>query len=119
MALADATISVPVNPAYASLNLAQAVLIIGYEWFKTTADTPDRIRGNITHDKATKADINAFLGRLEGHLERHGFFRSEEMRPTVTRNLRNLFQRIGLTEQEIRTLQGVLSALTGRGSSHG
>lgn len=119
MALADAAISVPVNPAYASLNLAQAVLIIGYEWFKAMADTPGHIKGNVvTHDKATKADISAFLGRLESHLERHGFFRSEDMRPTVTRNLRNLFQRIGLTEQEVRTLQGVLSALTGRGGSN-
>ncbi len=113
MALADAAISVPVNPAYASLNLAQAVLIIGYEWFQTVAETSGLATGHIGGDRATKADIGAFLARLEDQLDRGGFFRSEDMRPTMTRNLRNLFQRIGLTEQEVRTLQGVLSALAG------
>ncbi len=115
MALADAAISVPVNPAFASLNLAQAVLIVGYEWFQTAAPAPGGTGGDIGDDPATKGEIGAFLERLEGQLDQRGFFRSDDIRPTMVRNLRNLFLRVGLTDPEVRTLQGVLSALIGVG----
>lgn len=115
LALADAVISVPANPAFASLNLAQAVLLVGYEWFQAAPEATGAPSGDFGGKPATKDEIGAFLARLEGQLDERGFFRSDDMRPTMLRNLRNLFLRLGLTEQEVRTLQGVLSALVGVG----
>ena len=117
LALADAAITVPLNPAYASLNLGQAVLIVGYEWYQAADATPTEELRTAAGPAATKEEVGNFVCRLEGALDAGGFFRSEDMRPTMTRNLRNMFQRMGLTEQEVLTLQGVLSALVGtRGS---
>ena len=114
LALADTIIEVPLNPAHASLNLAQAVLIVAYEWFQAADATPAeqlRITGTEPADKA--ALLNLF-GRLEGALDEAGFFPVPEMRPSMKRSLRALLQRARLTDQEVRTLHGVVSALAGK-----
>ena len=108
---ADTVISVPLNPSYASLNLAQAVLIVGYEWFQATVATESELLRMNTTRPANKAELGYFLDRLEQELDAAGFFHVEDMRPTMVRNLRTLFQRANLTEQEVRTLHGVVSAL--------
>ncbi len=108
---ADTLISVPLNPQYASLNLAQAVLIVGYEWFQAGASSePETLRMHATRP-ANKEELGYFLDRLERELDAAGFFHVEDMRPTMVRNLRTVFQRAQLTEQEVRTLHGVVSAL--------
>ena len=108
---ADTVISVPLNPAYASLNLAQAVLIVGYEWFQGGAAVePEQLRMNATRP-ASKQELGFFLDRLEQELDASGFFHVDDMRPTMVGNLRTLFQRANLTEQEVRTLHGVVSSL--------
>ncbi|MDR3499185.1 MAG: RNA methyltransferase [Parvibaculum sp.] len=112
--LADAVLMVPVNPAFASLNLAQAVLLIGHEWFKAADRTPaERVEYQATRP-ATKEELLGFFEHLEGELDRFGFLKPPEKRPSMIRNIRNLFQRAGMTEQEVRTFRGIVAALSRR-----
>ncbi len=119
VALADRLLEVPLNPAFASLNLAQAVLLVGYEWYQAVREAPDRRLESGGTPPATKRELLDFLERLEGRLDETGFLYPPEKRPGMVRNIRNLFQRAELTESEVRTLHGIVSALSkprGRGS---
>ena len=112
IALADAVIAVPLNPGFASLNLAQAVLLVGYEWFQSADKTPpSQLIVNETRP-ATKAELLNFFTQLEKRLIDSGFLRNVEKRPSMVRNIRNLFQRAELTHQEVRTLHGIVSDLS-------
>jgi tRNA/rRNA methyltransferase len=118
--LADVIITLPVNPAFASLNLAQAVVIIGYEWFKLAGSglpfaMPEKSK------LAPKQQLAAFFESLDRELEKVEFFRPPEKRDTMTINLRNIFTRIQPTQQDIQTLHGVIAAIAeGRkGSARG
>lgn len=112
IALADAVISVPLNPGFASLNLAQSVLIVAYEWFQAgDATPPSQLVTNETRP-ATKAELMNFFVQLEDRLVECGFLRNVEKRPSMVRNIRNLFQRAGLTRQEVRTLHGIVAELS-------
>ena len=111
VALADAIVSVPLNPGFTSLNLAQSVLLVAYEWFLADVDVPAEELPLGHAEPARKADLIAFYDRLEAALDEKGFFKAQEMRPVVIRNLHAMFGRAQLTDQEVRTLQGILSAL--------
>jgi tRNA/rRNA methyltransferase len=113
VALADTVLSVPLNPAFSSLNLAQAVLLVSYEWFTAADDTiPEQLVTG--HSQvATKQEYERFFGHFEEELDRSGFLRSKDKRPGMIRNLRNLFQRAQCTAQELRTLHGVVTAFCG------
>jgi tRNA/rRNA methyltransferase len=113
-ALADAVVAVPLNPAFASLNLAQAVLIIGYEWFQVGADVPARDLPLGGSRPATKDELINFFERLEKALDATGFLKPPEKRPSMVLTLRDIFARADLSEQEVRTLHGVVSALIDR-----
>lgn len=113
VALADTVLSVPLNPAFSSLNLAQAVLLIGYEWFLSADATPAEQLALGHSAPATKEKLIQFFEHLEEELDRSGFMRDPEKRPSMVRNLRNLFQRAGCTEQELRTLHGVITSFCG------
>ncbi|MBF0094072.1 MAG: RNA methyltransferase [Alphaproteobacteria bacterium] len=111
MAQADTVVEVPLNPAFASLNLAQAVLIMGYEWYQGGADAPPVELPLNGGRPATRAELlNLFL-HLERELDDCGFLRVRDKRPSMVRNLRNMFGRAGLTEQEVRTLHGIITEL--------
>jgi len=111
VSMANAKITVPLNPDFMSLNLAQCVLLIGYEWYQAKDDTPEnQIHVGHSHP-ATNEDYFNFFRRLEEELDRVGFFTAEDMRPIMRRNLQNTLRRAEMTEQEIRTWHGVLSAL--------
>ncbi|MEM7349793.1 MAG: RNA methyltransferase [Acidobacteriota bacterium] len=112
--LADAILTVPLNPAFRSLNLAQAVLLVGYEWFQAADETPPRQRIEVGHPRATQAELEGFLAHLEEALDSNGYFRVEAMRPSSLLSIRNLFSRAELTDQEVRTLHGIVTALVGR-----
>jgi tRNA/rRNA methyltransferase len=113
IALADTVLTVPLNPAFSSLNLAQAVLIIGYEWFTAqTRPSPEHLHTGHSRP-ANKDELIRFFDHFEEALETSGFLRHPDKRPSMTRNLRNLFQRAGCTEQELRTLHGVITAFVG------
>ncbi len=113
VALADTVLSVPLNPAFSSLNLAQAVLLVGYEWFAAGEAAPAELMQTGHSRPGTKEELLGFLAHLEEALDRSGFMRTKEKRPSMVRNLRNLFQRAQCTEQELRTLHGVVTALAG------
>ena len=113
IALADTVLTVPLNPAFSSLNLAQAVLIVGYEWF-TARHEPRPERLHTGHSRpANKEELLRFFDHFEEALSDSGFLRHPDKRPSMTRNLRNLFQRAHCTEQELRTLHGIVTAFMG------
>lgn len=112
VALADAMLQVPLNPAFASLNLAQAVLVVGYEWYLARSPRRARALPRGAAKPAAKADLVNFFERLEGALDDAGFLLPAEKRPHMVRNLRNLFGRADLTDQEVRTLHGIVTALS-------
>jgi cysteinyl-tRNA synthetase/tRNA/rRNA methyltransferase len=111
MAQADALIRYPVNPAFSSLNLAQAVMVMAYEWAVAADDTPPRVLMTNETAVATKAALENFLTHLVAELDACGFLRNLPKRPGMVRNLRHFFQRGEVTQQELRTLHGVVTEL--------
>ena len=111
VALADRILTLPVNPAFASLNLAQAVAIISYEWFKHTTGGALPFAMPQKSAPATKEQLLAFFANIERELEKVEFFRPAEKRATMTINLRNIFHRMQPTRQDIQTLHGVIMAI--------
>ncbi len=111
VALADAVLSVPLNPDYCSLNLAQAVLLVAYEWFQASLAEPPADMTKGAAPAATKEQLVGFFEHLEGELDAAGFFRVSEKRPAMVRNIRNMFQRASLTQQEVGTLRGIVTEL--------
>lgn len=111
VALADAIMTFPVNPAYASLNLAQAVLLSGYEWFRSSQGDALPFAAPERSYPAQREMTIAFFEFLEGHLEEAGFFRPVGKRPVMQRNIRNMFHRMQLTQQDVRTLWGAVVRL--------
>ncbi len=107
---ADGIISIPVNPAFASLNLAQAALVVAYEWAK--ADERQGLGADMDAARpARKADFEGFFDHLICELDAAGYFFPAEKRANMVRNLKVAFQRAGLTESETRSLRGVIKAL--------
>jgi len=111
VALADRIVTFPVNPGFASLNLAQAVLLVGYEWFKRASGAalphvmPER------SPRAGKEQIDAFFDNLVRELDKVEFLRPPEKRDTMLVNLRNIFTRMEPTKQDMHTLHGVVMAI--------
>ena len=115
IALCQGIVTIPVASLHTSLNLAQAVAINAYEW-RMTQDSRPPPRFTPGPPAADAAALIGFYGQLESELESAGFFHPPEKRQTMVRNLRVLFGRAGLTDQEVRTLRGVVTALSrGRG----
>lgn len=116
VALCQNIVTVPVNPNFSSLNLGQAVLLMAYEVLQADSKhAAPALNPALDHGKslpAPQALLDSFLGRLLAELERGNFFRSAGLRPTMERNIRNMFTRADLSEQEVKTLQGVITALT-------
>ena len=112
IAVADALITFPVNPAYASVNLAQAVLLTGYEWFRAAHDEALPFgQEPRPSPPAPREMVLSFFNYVEDVLERSGFFRPVGKAKVMRRNLRNIFHRIGMTEQDVRTLRGAVVRL--------
>ena len=105
--LADRLLSFPTNPEFGSLNLAQAVLLFGWEWRRTEGLTGDPVRLS----PAPKTELAAFLKRLESELEKGGFFNSPDRRADTVSQLAAIFSRATPTDAELRMLHGVVTAL--------
>jgi tRNA/rRNA methyltransferase len=117
IALADAVITFPVNPAFASLNLAQAVLLMGYEWFKRAHAGPASPEPK--SPPASREMVLSFFDYLEAELDAVEFFTPDHKRPVMVRNMRNIFHRLAMTEQDVRTLRGAIVTLVqGRRGGH-
>ncbi len=111
IALADAIVTFPVNPAYGSLNLAQAVLLMGYEWMKQASGAALPFGWVERSRPASRGAVLSFFAYLETELTTAGFFRPDGKQPVMRRNLRNMFHRMALTEQDVRTLRGAVVRL--------
>ena len=111
VALADCIVTLPVNPAFASLNLAQAVVIVAYEWFKLATGAQLPFAMPEKSPPAPKEQLLAFFASLERELEKVEFFRPPDKRETMQINLRNIFSRMRPTQQDIQTLHGVIMAI--------
>lgn len=130
VALADHLLIAPVNPQFASLNLAQAVLLFCYEWYKHEAVRNENYQGLGRETEfdgpalpgrdmrgaelATKSELVGFFEHLETELDASGFLRPIEKRPTMTQNIRNMFHRMEASAQEVKTLRGIVASLTRR-----
>ncbi len=108
---AEKLISIPANPEFSSFNLAQSVLIMGHEWFTRAHDAPAQAVNYGKTRPATKDEVFHLFDHLERELEDGGFFTSIDMKPAMTQNLRNAILRAELTEQEVRTWHGMVTAL--------
>lgn len=116
--LADAIVTFPVEAAFASLNIAQAVLLMAYEW-RQQADKGEILPFDGGLDPvADRSELLGLFGHLEETLDRTGFFKTEDKRPTMVNNLRAIFTRAGLSDQEIRTLRGVISSIDRKHERH-
>jgi tRNA/rRNA methyltransferase len=111
VALADHIITLPVNPAFASLNLAQAVVIVAYEWFKHMSGATLPFGMPRKSGAAPRQQLLAFFANLEHELEKVEFFRPPDKRETMQINLRNIFSRMQPTQQDIQTLHGVIMSI--------
>lgn len=112
--LADAVMHVPLNPQFSSLNLAQAVLLIAYEWFQAGDHTVDRVLVQAGHAPATREELFNLFDHLETALEGTGFFRVAAKKPHTVRTLRSIFTRADLAERDVRMLHGMIKNLCGK-----
>jgi tRNA/rRNA methyltransferase len=116
--LADEIITFPVNPAFASLNIAQAVLLTSYEWMKSGGEDPARESfGEDIRPVADRKHLVGLMDHLENALDDAGYFFPPERRERMAQTVRNIFVHLKLKEQEIQTLRGVIAALEGRRKS--
>jgi tRNA/rRNA methyltransferase len=109
--LADAIVSFPVSPALPSLNLAQSVSLVCYECFKAMEGGGAPFALQHVTPPATREQVLGFFDHLERELEAGDYFIPDGKREIMSRNLRNIFHRIELTEADVRTLRGVVAAL--------
>jgi len=112
IALADELVTFPVNPAFASLNLAQAVLLMSYEWMKSgltsVEDTPFDA---LPQRPAKKEELQGLFDHVEETLDARGYFRPAEKKPKLVENLRAILTRPSFTGTEIQVLRGIVSCL--------
>src|SRR5882724_9987631 len=111
VALANRIVTFPVNPGFASLNLAQAVLLVGYEWFKLSTEGALPFAMPERSEPASQHQMEAFFDNLVRELDKVEFLRPAEKRETMLVNLRNIFLRMDPTKQDMHTLHGVVMAI--------
>ena len=110
MSLADAVITIP-TAEFSSLNLGQAVLLLGYEWLKSADATPASRTRNTIAVPATAQELIDLFEHLERELDAGGFFFPPAKKDAMVRNIRAMILRAGLTDQEARTIRGMIVAL--------
>ena len=111
VAEANAIITVPVNPGFYSLNLAQGVLLTAYEWMRQGTDAPGARLELAGTDLASAVEIEKLGDHFEEKLDAARFFFPPEKAPGMKLNLRNMLRRWGMTRSEVQTLHGILRQL--------
>lgn len=114
VSLADAIINIPLNPEHCSLNLSQAVLLVGYEFYKVynTLFSSEFVTNHTII--ANKEKVMLFCSHIESKLNDFANYRDENKREKLLINLRNIFTRSQMTEQELNTLYGIINYLSGK-----
>ena len=118
--LADKILTYPVNPAFQSLNLAQAVNVFAFIWAQSgSVNVPD-IFDDVRSDVASREDLTRMFDHLEDELDRAGFFFPAAKKHLMQQNIRAPLTRAQMSEQEVRTFRGIIKALAkGRGKARG
>ena len=120
VAVARTIVTVPINPEFGSLNLAQAVILVAYEWSK---HVPSAAEGGVSLAQPTQEELDppapqdeldGMIGQLDAMLEDSGYYFPPDRVPSTRRTLRTVLTKPGWSSQELRTLRGVLSALEGK-----
>ena len=111
VAVAHAILTVPVNPDFGSLNLAQAVILVAYEWFQASDVLPEPAGAQAHQGPAAHAALEHLIGAFDAALEAAGYYHPPNRTASSKRTLRNMLTRPGYSEQEVRTLRGMLAAL--------
>ena len=112
IALADELVTFPVNPAFASLNLAQAVLLMSYEWLKTGMSSVEETAFSALPQRpAEKHELQGLFDHVEEALDARGYFRPAAKKPKLIENLRAALTRPSFTGSEIQVLRGIVSCL--------
>lgn len=109
VALADAIVTIPINPQFGSINLAQAVILLAYEWSKGEALAQPTMRE--LEPVAPHEELDGFLGQLGELLEAAGYFKPPERTPVTKNTLRTIFTKARWTTREIRAVRGVIRIL--------
>ena len=110
VSLADAILTFPVDPRFSSVNLAQAVLLVGYEWHKHATGGALPFETERRSPPAPREMVLSFFDYVEAELEAVNFY-PEDKKPVMARNMRDIFHRLELSEQEVRTLRGAFRAI--------
>jgi tRNA/rRNA methyltransferase len=110
VSLADAIVTFPVDPKFSSLNLAQAVLLVAYEWRKLACGAALPFQGERRSPPAPRETVLSFFDYLEAQLEAVNFYPADKQ-PIMARNMRDIFHRLEMTEQDVRTLRGAIRAI--------
>ena len=111
VALANAIVTVPINPEFASLNLAQAVILLAYEWSKTAelAQPPAKE----LEPRAPHGEVEGLIGQLEQLLDDKGYFHPPSRTQATRNTLRTIFTKTGWSSREVKAVRGVIRALAG------
>ena len=112
--LANAIVTVPVNPEFASLNLAQCVLLMGYEWRRQTVPAQAVVQEMARTEFASALEVEQLGDHFEDRLEAAGFFFPAAKVPGMKASLRNMWSRLGLTKAEVQTFHGMLRQIAYR-----
>lgn len=119
LVLAETLVTIPANPGFTSINIGQAVLLLAYEWFQAGDATPAAVLPAGDNKPATQEELEGLFQHMETELTLSGFFRPPEKAPHMKRNVRSLFQRMDLLDQDVRTLRGIVKSLALYGRSAG
>lgn len=111
---ANAIVTVPVNPDFPSLNLAQCALLVGYEWGRQVSDVPPEVMGLARTDFASGLEVQRLGDHFEERLDAAGFFFPPTKAEGMRQNLRNMWSRLGLTRAEVQTFHGMLRQIAFR-----
>lgn len=115
LALCDHLLSIPTHPSFSSLNLAHSVAVVASEWFQSRSQQPQSTELDYNQSRqATRYEVYNFFQHLETELDKSGFLRIPGKKATMVRHIRNMFLRCDLSEQEVRTLHGIVAYLTRR-----
>jgi tRNA/rRNA methyltransferase len=116
VALADAIVTVPINPEFGSLNLAQAVIVLAYEWSKRAGLAVPPAKE--LEPPAPHGEIEGMIEQLNGELEAKGYFHPPSRTDATKNTLRTIFTKTGWSSREVKAVRGIIRALTGPARSH-
>ena len=116
VALANAIVTVPINPDFGSLNLAQAVILLAYEWSRRSelAQPPAKD----LEPPAPHAELEGLIGQLNGELEAKGYFHPPSRTQATKNTLRTIFTKTGWSSREVKAIRGIIRALVGPARKH-